>query len=196
MMSPMSYGETPKIRQALAYSPPSNSFDLNGSATGKAEENKMKAIRLFAFILAVCGAGLSTALAQELNDNDDGGGGGLAGVAAASARDAAEPVVQRYLVTYVKSRTDVPRSASVVTVTNQSNVSCEVKVDWFAGFIPDTPECTTSAVVDPGVTHDFCSRVLLSNVTSCNNICDPELSFTEGKAMVSSNARTNCGGLE
>jgi len=68
-----------------------------------------------------------------------------------------------------------------------------VKVDWFAGFIPDTPECTTSVVVDPGVTHDFCSRDLLSNITSCNSICDPELSFTEGKAMVSSDARTNCG---
>lgn len=95
---------------------------------------------------------LITALAQE---PDDGGG---AGVAAASAQHAPGPVVQRYLVTYLKSRTDAPRSATVVTVTNQSDKPCDVKIDWFTGFVPDTAECTTTAVVDPGVTHDFCSR--------------------------------------
>ncbi|MGH9956526.1 MAG: hypothetical protein ACREBC_05270 [Pyrinomonadaceae bacterium] len=35
--------------------------------------------------------------------------------------------------------------------------------------------------------HDFCSRHLLSNITTCNSTCDPELTFTEGKAIVSSN---------
>lgn len=147
------------------------------------KEDKMKNIGLFACVLIGYGASFSAALAQEPNDD----GGATAGRAAASARHADEPAVDRYLVTYLKSRADPPRSATVVTVTNQSKRSCTVKIDWFLGFIPDTPACTTTATLDPGVTHDFCSRDLLSNITSCNSICDPESTFTEGKAVVSSN---------
>lgn len=104
--------------------------------------------------------------------------------------------VDRYLVTYLKSRTDAPRSATVVTVTNQSNKSYDVQIDWFTGFVSDTPDCTTTAVVDSGVTHDFCSRALLSNITTCNSTCDPELAFTEGKAIVSSNKSCSRIGVE
>jgi len=150
----------------------------------------MKKISLFAFIFSGCMTSLSTALAEEPYDD------GAAGVAAESALRFTEPVVHRYLVTYLKSRTDAPRSASVVSITNQSNRSCDVKIDWFTGFTPDTPACTTMAVVDPGVTHDFCSRDLLSNITTCNITCDPELTFTEGKAIVSSNKSCNRIGVE
>jgi hypothetical protein len=33
---------------------------------------------------------------------------------------------------------------------------------------------------------------VLSNITTCNTICDPELTFTEGKAIVSSSAPDEC----
>lgn len=150
----------------------------------------MKKITQFAFGLAVlAGASFSLAKAQEPNDD----GGAAAGVAGGlTVDDAAAPVVERYLVTYLKSRTDAPRSATVVTVTNQSKESCRIKVDWFVGFTPQTPACTTTAAVAPGVTHDFCSRNLLSGITTCNTTCDPALTFTEGKATVSSGP---CSGI-
>lgn len=139
----------------------------------------------------ILAASVSPGLAQE---SDDGGAvvDESGGIAAASARHATEPVVQRYLVTYLKSLTDVPRSATVITVTNQSTEPCDVKIDWFKGFEPDTPACTTTAVVDVGITHDFCSRELLSNITTCNSTCDPELTVTEGKAIVSSSLSRAC----
>lgn len=151
---------------------------------------KMKNINLFLFILAGCGAGLSAALAEEAYDD------GAAGVAAAaSTRHTTEPIVKRYLVTYIKSRADAPRSGTVVSVTNQSKQSCDVKIDWFTGFTPDTPACSTTAVVDPGVEFDFCSRDVLSNITTCNSTCAPELTFTEGNAIVSSNKGQACSGI-
>jgi hypothetical protein len=143
----------------------------------------MKSINRFVIGLAVYGATFSTAIAQESNDD----GSAAAGVEAASALSSAEPVVERYLVTYMRSRTAGLRSATVVTVTNQANRSCEVKIDWFIGFTPDTPACTTTAALAPGVTHDFCSRSLsIDGITTCNTTCDPALIFTEGKAIVSS----------
>ena len=75
-------------------------------------------------------------------------------------------------------------------------VACDMQIEWFTGFVPDIPACTTAAVIDPGVTHDFCSRDLLSNITSCNSSCDPELAFTEGKAIVSSNKSCRPIGVE
>ena len=65
-------------------------------------------------------------------------------------------------------------------------------MDWFQGFVPDAPVCTTTAMIGPGVAHDFCSRDLLNNITTCNSICDPELTFAEGKAIVSSTASAAC----
>jgi hypothetical protein len=148
--------------------------------------------RTIALVLVAYQASLfSTALAQEPDDD-----GAAAGVAAASALRSTEPVVERYLVTYLKSRIDAPRSATVVTVTNQSKEFCSVKIDWFQGLVPETPACTTTAVVDTGVTHDFCSRDLLSNITTCNSTCDPELAFAEGKAIVSSSKSCSRIGVE
>lgn len=152
----------------------------------------MKKINRYVIGLAVYGASISTALAQE--PTDDGGGG--AGVAEALTLYATEPLVERFLVTYLKSRTDAPRSATVVTVTNGANRSCEVKIDWFQGFTPGIPACSTTTVLAPGVTHDFCSRDVLSNITTCNSICDPELTFTEGKAIVSASKSCTRGGVE
>ena len=68
-----------------------------------------------------------------------------------------------------------------------------MKIEWFAGFTPDTPTCTTTATLAAGVTHDFCSRGLLSGITTCNTTCDPALTFTEGKALVSSSPCSRIG---
>lgn len=155
----------------------------------------MKKISSFVLCIAVYGTSLGPVLAQE---SDDGGAvtDKRLGIAGASAQDAAEPVVERYLVTYLKSRTDAPRSATVVTVTNQADRSCEVKIDWFTAFIPETPTCSTIAVLDAGLSHDFCSRDLLTNITTCNSVCDPELAFIEGKAIVSSSESCKRIGVE
>jgi hypothetical protein len=116
--------------------------------------------------------------------------------AAAVIHHTPEPAtIQRYLVTYVKSRTDPPQSATVLTVINQSSEACEVRVGWFSGFEPEASVCTTTAVISPGVAHDFCSRELLEHITTCNSICDPELSFVEGKAHILSSAGKACSRL-
>jgi hypothetical protein len=142
----------------------------------------MKKVILCMLALAICGAS-SIALAQKADDGDSG--------ARASTPPASQLLVARYLVTYLKSHTDPPRSATVVTVINQSSASCSVQVDWFVGFGPDTPVCTTVTNIDSGVANDFCSRNLLSNITSCNTVCSPELTSSEGKAVVSS----TCGAI-
>ena len=136
----------------------------------------------------LCLTSLGIALAQGPDDRGRTPAHNHAGLQAIEPA----PLVQHYLVTYLKSRTDMPRSATVVTVINQSQQSCTVRVDWFAGFEPDTPACSSTEVLEPGVANDFCSRDLLSNVTTCNTICDPELTFIEGKAIVLSSASDEC----
>ena len=143
----------------------------------------------------------SRSIAPRAQDSDDGGvvgafdDGSDIG-AAAVIHHASEPAtIGRYLVTYVKSRTDAPLSATVITVINGSSEACEVKVDWFSGFAPEASVCTTTAVISPGVAHDFCSRELLEHITTCNSICDPELSFVEGKARLFSSTGEACGRL-
>jgi hypothetical protein len=101
---------------------------------------------------------------------------------------------KRYLITYMNSQTgEAIRSATVVTVTNQSGGTCDVTVQWFKGFL-FTPECTTTFVgLENELTADFCSRSLPFTITSCNSTCDPELTFDEGRAVVSSSTETADG---
>src|SRR5262245_7855293 len=95
----------------------------------------------------------------------------------------------RYLVTFMKSRTTDPiRTATVVSVTNQTHYACHVSVNWFRGFDPN-PVCTTIFDLDVGFQTDFCSRQIPDPITSCNATCAPELTFHEGKAVVSANCR-------
>ena len=98
----------------------------------------------------------------------------------------------RYLVTFIKSRTTDPiRTATVVSVTNQAKHTCHIAVDWFRGFDPNAV-CTTKIDLDAGFQTDFCSRQIPDPVTSCNATCSPELTFHEGKAVVSSSAEDGC----
>jgi hypothetical protein len=44
--------------------------------------------------------------------------------------------------------------------------------------------------LDSELTTDFCSRSLPGPITTCNAVCDPELTFNEGRAVVSSTTET------
>jgi hypothetical protein len=98
------------------------------------------------------------------------------------------PSRPRYLVTYMHSETGGRiRSATVVSVTNQSPQINQVSVSYFQGFTDNTsPVCVCSFAIPPDFTVDFCSRNLPAELTVCNCVCDPELVFDEGRAIVSS----------
>jgi hypothetical protein len=97
--------------------------------------------------------------------------------------------VPRYLVTYMKSRTDpeAMRSVTVVSVTNQSRLANRVFVTFFQGLSDDSSPLGTAAfAIPPQFTVDFASRQLPSELTTANAVSAPELTFTEGRAIVSS----------
>ena len=98
------------------------------------------------------------------------------------------PGLPRYLITYMNSQTGGRiRSATVVTVTNQSDRPNLVSVAYFKGFSANTsPVGATSFLIPPDFTVDFSSRNLPGELTVCNSICNPELVFDEGRAIVSS----------
>jgi hypothetical protein len=99
----------------------------------------MKKVILFALILTVSGVLMNSVLAQEK---------------------------ERYLVTHVTSSTSGTRSATVVTVVNQSSVSCDVQVEWFqAGSTFSRLVCTGKGTVVPGGQLQFCSRNLQAGVS-------------------------------
>jgi hypothetical protein len=146
----------------------------------------MKNFSVFVVVLSVCVALFTPVLAQQRSDGSPDPGPSINYYGG----------VERYLVTYMKSRTtDAIRSATVVTVTNTNATSptCVVRIEWFQGFVPNTPVCTTTATIEPGVTHDFCSRDVPDAITTCNSVCAPQLTFDEGKAIVSSSEAVGCG---
>jgi hypothetical protein len=99
------------------------------------------------------------------------------------------PSVPRYLVTYMNSQTAnaAMRSATVVTVTNQSNLINRVFVTFFKGFTDDSsPVGMAAFAVPPQFTVDFASRHLPGELTVTNAVPNPELIFDEGRAIVSS----------
>ena len=98
------------------------------------------------------------------------------------------PSTPRYLVTYMNSQTGGRiRSATVVTVTNQSDKINRVFVSYFKGFSDNSsPVGATAFAIPPDFTVDFASRNLPAEITTCNSVCNPELVFDEGRAIVSS----------
>lgn len=99
------------------------------------------------------------------------------------------PSVPRYLVTYMNSQTanNTLRSATVVSVTNQSNLINRVFVTFFKGFTDDSsPVGTAAFAIPPQFTVDFASRSLPGEITVTNAVPNPELTFDEGRAVVSS----------
>ena len=98
------------------------------------------------------------------------------------------PAVPRYLVTYMNSQTRGRiRSATVVSVTNQSNAINRVFVSFFKGFSPNSaPVGVCAFAIPPEFTVDFSSRDLPTEITTCNSVCNPPLEFDEGRVIVSS----------
>jgi hypothetical protein len=99
------------------------------------------------------------------------------------------PSTPRYLVTYMNSQTgnSAMRSATVVSVTNQSKLINRVFVTFFKGFTDDSSPIGTAAfAIPPQFTVDFSSRNLPGELTVTNAVPSPELTFDEGRAVVSS----------
>lgn len=99
------------------------------------------------------------------------------------------PSRPRYLVTYMNSQTanKSMRSATVVSVTNQSNLINRVFVTFFKGFSDDSsPVGMAAFAIPPQFTVDFASRTLPGELTVTNAVPTPELTFDEGRAVVSS----------
>jgi hypothetical protein len=98
------------------------------------------------------------------------------------------PSVPRYLVTYMNSQTAGRiRSATIVTVTNQSPRPNLVTVSYFKGFTDNTsPVGSSTFLIPPDFTVDFGSRNLPGELTVVNSVPNPELTFDEGRAIVSS----------
>ena len=94
----------------------------------------------------------------------------------------------RYLVTYMKSNTSGPtRTGTVVTVTNQAPHINRVFVYYYRGFSNNSsPDCVSALAIPPDFTVDFGSRNLPSLLTTLNSVCNPELTFHEGRVIVSS----------
>jgi hypothetical protein len=88
----------------------------------------------------------------------------------------------------MKSVTAFPiRSATVITVTNQASRPNLVSVSYFLGVTDNTsPVGVTSFVIPPDFTVDFATRNLPDALTATNSVPNPELTFDEGRAIVSS----------
>lgn len=93
----------------------------------------------------------------------------------------------RYLVTYMNSQTQGRiRSATVVSITNQSRAVNLVTVSFFQGF-GSTAVGVASFAIPPQLTVDFGSRDLPGELTVVNALPSPaQLTFDEGRAVVSS----------
>lgn len=99
------------------------------------------------------------------------------------------PGTPRYLVTYMNSQTrnDAMRSATVVSVTNQSKRPNWVFVTFFKGLSNDSsPVAVVAYSIPPQFTIDFASRRLPVELTCTNAVPNPELTYDEGRAVVSS----------
>jgi hypothetical protein len=96
----------------------------------------------------------------------------------------------RYLVTFMKSDTATNvamRSATVVSVTNQSSQVNRVYVFFFNGLTDDSaPVGTAGFSIPPQFTVDFASRPLPVALTTLEAVPAPPLTFDEGRAIVSS----------
>ena len=98
--------------------------------------------------------------------------------------------VKRFVIGYMSSiapssPTIIPRTATVISITNQSTSTCGTAVDWKQGF-SSANAGTTVLVLGPKQTGEHCSRSLPMNVASCNATATPALLNHEGNATVAS----------
>jgi hypothetical protein len=98
------------------------------------------------------------------------------------------PGTPRYVVTYMNSQKGGRiQSATIVSVTNQSPRPNVVTVLWFKGLTSNnSPVGLTVMAIPPDFTLDFASRSIPFELTAVNAVCNPELVFDEGRAIVGS----------
>jgi hypothetical protein len=103
------------------------------------------------------------------------------------------PSVPRYLVTFMRSQTtpNTMRSATVVSVTNQSRLTNQVVVTFFVGFTNDssTPAGTAAFAIPSQFTVDFASRNLPGELTITNAVPTPELIVSSIQPEIGVSAR-------
>src|SRR5262249_40200377 len=103
---------------------------------------------------------------------------------------------QRYVVTYTRSQTGKGiRSATAITVINQSSRTCEVRVDWFLSNPVDGLIGSSLESLSGGTGVQFCSRDLPYTITRCNSISSPEIASpteVQGRAIVFSSGEFEC----
>ena len=144
-------------------------------------------MRRLAFLLATVGLLSSNfAMAQPSDGSDHGSQQASPALAAGT--------VPRYVVTYMNSDTlSSPRTTTVISITNNSSVSCLTSVDWKFGF--GGVSCTTSLSLGPGQTGEHCSRPLGTGDLVCNATCSPALTAIEGNAIVGSTNILACSAI-
>jgi len=157
------------------------------------ERKRLKRTFLWLFIATIALGDASWNPPLSRGADDDGSSPKVLGPRGLRAgEDISGELIARYLVTFMKSRTTDPlRTATVVTVTNEANQSCQITVDWIRGF-ETTPASRTNLSLEGGFTGDFCSRDIPPPLTTCNATSDPELTFHEGHAVVSSSVAAGC----
>jgi hypothetical protein len=101
--------------------------------------------------------------------------------------------IARYVATYMASLTGSgQRTATVVSITNNSSSTCTTAVDWKVGF--GGVSCTTTLILAPGQTGEHCSRSINLGFV-CNATCSPELTAIEGNAIIGSTSGSACAAI-
>lgn len=150
---------------------------------------KNAAIARFLCLTLVLWGELLSSLGALAQQKDEGTGYVGDTTASKTPRAPASPVTpdhrQLFLIGYLNSDTTTAnRAATVISITNQGSVSCEVSADWFRGLDPADAICTTVTTIEPGQTQEHCSRSLPDAIAVCQATCAPELAFDEGNAVV------------
>ena len=91
--------------------------------------------------------------------------------------------VNAWDVTFVKSRTgDTINSMTAIGIRNTGKNACQTAVDWSIGG--GGVVCTTLLTISPGQSFQHCSRSVASGAVTCSATCDPEQTFVQGYATV------------
>ena len=151
---------------------------------------KLRQFLLFAIVGSAGFVGASSGASAQLANNVDGSGPQTRVL----TPQVAIGQVPRYVSTYMASQTGPsPRSATVISITNNSSSVCGTSVDWKVGF--GGVSCTTTLSLAPGQTGEHCSRSLNSGLAVCNATCAPELTAIEGNAIIGSTSGTPCAAI-
>ena len=150
-------------------------------------------LRIVSLLLALVGGVPQVTLAQAKDEALDSQGQAILRAASERAKDQIAVFLVGFAASDTTSASETNQQATVVSLTNiGEKTSCPVSVDWWFG-LDATLACTSTSTLDAGTTasdfvgttHDHCTRDLPEASVLCNAVCDPPLTFYEGKAVVS-----------